>query len=213
MLKAIPLSEAKKLFPDYQPQWKAQHPGCLDPQDVALGNPRFGTVRQMVIVETDETGTPIKPCWDQWQIEEGPVDRNFPGTIIVPYFWGDDGKDYIVLRKQQRPVRGTNTYEFPQGGVEGSETIAEVAIRELKEETGLSPHDVDVLLEICAEPDWFPRGTQIAAVRVDSEEARSLVQKNNFAIFPLSDLAQFTEFMDAATSLAALMRFMAWFRE
>ncbi len=40
---------------------------------------------------------------------------------------------------------GQNAWQFPQGGIDLAESPEEAMYRELKEETGLSPSDVDVL--------------------------------------------------------------------
>lgn len=40
---------------------------------------------------------------------------------------------------------GQDAWQFPQGGIDSTESPQEAMFRELKEETGLSPGDVDVL--------------------------------------------------------------------
>lgn len=40
---------------------------------------------------------------------------------------------------------GQNAWQFPQGGIDKAESPEEAMYRELKEETGLNPDDVDVL--------------------------------------------------------------------
>jgi len=40
---------------------------------------------------------------------------------------------------------GQDAWQFPQGGIDNSETPEQAMYRELKEETGLEPHDVKLL--------------------------------------------------------------------
>ena len=40
---------------------------------------------------------------------------------------------------------GQNAWQFPQGGINEAETPEEAMFRELKEEVGLSPEDVEVI--------------------------------------------------------------------
>ena len=147
--KAIPFTEAQALFPEFRPGWLEHNPECSDPPNVAIGSPRFGTVRHVVVVETTVDGTPTKPLWDQVVMEEGPKDRDFPGVIIVPYCL-IGSQLYVILRPRHRPVRGTNSLEFPQGGIEAGETSLQCAKRELKEETGLQVVNVNETLAVCA---------------------------------------------------------------
>ncbi len=51
----------------------------------------------------------------------------------------DDGKVFWARRV------GQDAWQFPQGGIDRSETPEVAMFRELKEETGLSPSDVEVL--------------------------------------------------------------------
>lgn len=203
--KVISITEAKKYFPKFEPQWQAFHPDCKEPESVALGNPRFGTVRHMVVVLTDEQGIPTKPLYDKMQIEEGAADQSFPGTIIVPWF-RMGFRIFIFLREKERPVRGTDALEFPQGYAERMETSSEAGIRELAEEMNLNPSGtVTELSGICPEPDWFPRTTAIVAVEVDPTEI------NIDQCFSVDDLG-FSLRIDSGTSLAALMRFLSWIK-
>jgi len=55
MQKVISVTETRKMFPDFEGYyWKARHPECKDPESVALGNPKFCTVRHVVVVDCDE---------------------------------------------------------------------------------------------------------------------------------------------------------------
>lgn len=208
MDKTIPISQALALFPDFQTQWKPQHSNCADPLSVALGHPKFGTVRHVVVVKVDENGTIVKPLYDKMQFEEGPVNRPFPGAIIVPWFDTDEEGIKVMLRRKIRPARQTECLEFPQGYVEGMETAIETGARELLEEAGLTanPDSISQLPDICPEPDWFTKGTAVVAVGVQ------LMPDNfplDFAAFPIENLT-FCQAIDSATTLAALTRFISW---
>lgn len=56
----------------------------------------------------------------------------------------------IILSNDQGQVFwarrvGQDAWQFPQGGIDNEETPEQAMYRELKEETGLSPRDVDIL--------------------------------------------------------------------
>lgn len=51
----------------------------------------------------------------------------------------DEGKVFWARRV------GQNAWQFPQGGIDGQESPEQAMYRELEEETGLKPHDVEVL--------------------------------------------------------------------
>lgn len=55
------------------------------------------------------------------------------GVIVIPVL--DNGQ--VVLIRQYRYLRDRYSVEFTMGGINGDETPAQAAIRELKEETGL----------------------------------------------------------------------------
>lgn len=42
---------------------------------------------------------------------------------------------------------GQNAWQFPQGGLQEGETATEAMYRELKEETGMNPEDVEIITE------------------------------------------------------------------
>jgi len=204
--KAIPITEAMRLFPNFQPAWKPHNPECHDPESVAIGHPHFARIRHVVTVEVDEYGLPVKPLWDQIRLEEGPQNRTFPGTVTVPYCT-IDGEIHVILRRHSRPVRESDSLEFTQGIVEGNETVTGCARREIREELGIDVLKVTELPEVCAEPDWFPRGTKIVAVQLNAKQVTA--KKDQLNIFPISDLS-FISQIDAATSVSAVMRFLAW---
>ncbi|MEL7114235.1 MAG: RNA pyrophosphohydrolase [Pseudomonadota bacterium] len=61
-----------------------------------------------------------------------------------------DGRVFTAQRID-RPV-GTEAWQMPQGGIDEGEDPREAALRELHEETGVSPDLVEVLAET---PDWI----------------------------------------------------------
>ena len=66
---------------------------------------------------------------------------------VVPVFRA--GEEYKVLLIHQISYRGDRFWIFPKGHTEGNETTFETALRELKEETGVT----DIILEsnlVCA---------------------------------------------------------------
>lgn len=69
------------------------------------------------------------------------------GVIIFSIVKDDDGKEKVVLIRQYRyPIDGY-IYEFPAGLVDKGEDFGTAAIRELKEETGLTLEPIPVAEE------------------------------------------------------------------
>jgi len=69
--------------------------------------------------------------------------ENHPDGVVMYMLYGEK-KDKVVLVKQYRyPIDGT-IYEFPAGLVDDGETFREAAVREVKEETGLILHPVEI---------------------------------------------------------------------
>lgn len=213
MQKVIPITEAKKLFPDFEKIfWQHKHPECADPESVSLGNPKFCTVRHVVVVEVDENGKPTKALYDKMQIEEGSVGSKNPGAIIIPWYPGNDPateKFFVGLIKRERPVRNTNALEFPQDYSDPNEETTKTAVRELLEETGLSAVEIIKLTPVCPEPDWFPKAPDVFAAQV-----KTPLKKNSpLQFFSIRNNLHFTEKIDSGTSLGALVRFITWLEQ
>lgn len=67
------------------------------------------------------------------------------GLMVV----NSDGKVFVG----QRLDRDQDAWQMPQGGIDKGETVAEAALRELVEETGITPDLVTIEAET---PDWLP---------------------------------------------------------
>ena len=67
---------------------------------------------------------------------------------VIVFNRSDTGCRFLLLlsRLTKRPL-----WEFPKGGVDAGETLAEAALRELQEETGLAAEDIRLI------PDWEHR--------------------------------------------------------
>lgn len=68
---------------------------------------------------------------------------NQPDGVIIYSIYGEK-KDRMVLVRQYRFSIDDYIYELPAGLVDEGETFAEAGVRELKEETGLDFHPLDV---------------------------------------------------------------------
>ena len=62
---------------------------------------------------------------------------NRPDGVVIYGVYGEQ-KDRVVLVRQYRYPLGDYIYEFPAGLVENGEDMTDAAIREMKEETGLT---------------------------------------------------------------------------
>ena len=74
--------------------------------------------------------------------------KNTPdGVIIYSIVKDTDGAQKVVLIRQYRYPIDDFIYEFPAGLVDAGETYAQAAVRELKEETGLTLEPITVAPE------------------------------------------------------------------
>jgi len=69
--------------------------------------------------------------------------ENKPDGVIIYALYGKE-QDKVVLIRQFRYSIGAYIYEFPAGLVDEGEEFHDAGIRELKEETGLDFHPIDV---------------------------------------------------------------------
>ena len=131
--------------------------------------------------------------------------ENKPDGVIIYSLYGEK-KDKVVLIRQYRYPLDEYIYEFPAGLVEQEEEFLEGAIREMKEETGLTltPLPVDSYFskpffttigmtdESCATVYGYASGTpcrdyqesseDIEIVLADKEEVRRILREEHVAI-------------------------------
>ena len=69
--------------------------------------------------------------------------KNNPDGVIIFSVYGEK-RDHVVLIRQYRYTIGDYIYEFPAGLVDEGETFRQAAVREVKEETGLTLHPLSV---------------------------------------------------------------------
>ena len=114
--------------------------------------------------------------------------KNTPDGVSVYALYGET-RDRVVLIRQFRYPIGAWVIEFPSGIVDPGETYREAAVREMKEETGLTlqPLTVDPLFEeprfqtigmtdeSCAIVFGYASGEPTNAFEEDSEEIEVLL--------------------------------------
>lgn len=85
---------------------------------------------------------------------------------VIVFHRAEQGCRFLLVlsRLTKRPL-----WEFPKGGVDEGESLAEAAMRELREETGLRPSDVRLI------PD-FERREEYRFTTADGDE-RLLIRK------------------------------------
>lgn len=69
--------------------------------------------------------------------------KNRPDGVIIYALYGEQ-RDRVVLIRQFRCSIGTYIYEFPAGLIDEGENFHQAGIRELREETGLTFHPIEV---------------------------------------------------------------------
>ena len=140
--------------------------------------------------------------------------KNTPDGVIIYSLYGEK-KDRVVLVRQYRYAIDSYIYEFPAGLVEPGEDYREAAIREMKEETGLTltPLDVDPAYEkpyfttigmtdeSCASVHGYASGQvsgdgledseELEIVLADREEVRRILREEKAAIMTAYMLMHF----------------------
>ena len=131
--------------------------------------------------------------------------KNKADGVSIYSLYGEQ-HDKVVLVKQYRYTIGDYIYEFPAGLVDEGEDFHEAAVRELKEETGLTltPIEVDeryerpyytsigMADEACAtiygyaegeiSSDYLEDNEEIKVVIADRDEVRRILKEENVAL-------------------------------
>jgi len=131
--------------------------------------------------------------------------ENIPNGVAIYSLYGEK-KDKVVLIRQYRYPLGGYVYEFPAGLVDPGEDYQTAAVRELKEETGLTLETVDVdeiyqkpyfttvgmTDESCATVYGYASGEiskrfmedseEIEVVLADREEVKRILKEENVAL-------------------------------
>lgn len=76
-------------------------------------------------------------------------------SVMVVLIDTDTGEKYLLLVKQRRIAEGGYTFEHPAGMVDGSWTPLQIAVQEVREETGISL-DEDQLIDLSPGKRRFP---------------------------------------------------------
>ncbi len=132
--------------------------------------------------------------------------ENIPNGVVIYSLYGEK-KDKVVLIRQYRYPLGGYVYEFPAGLVDPGEDYQSAAIRELKEETGLTLETVPVddiyqkpyfttvgmTDESCATVYGYATGEiskkfmedseEIEIVIADREEVKRILREERVAVF------------------------------
>lgn len=132
-------------------------------------------------------------------------DWESPDGVIIYSLYGEK-KDKVILVRQYRYSIDDYIYEFPAGLVDEGENFKEAAVREMKEETGLTfrPLDVEPMYEkpcfttigmtdeSCATVYGYASGQvsrknlepneEIEVVLADKEEVRRILKEERIAI-------------------------------
>jgi ADP-ribose pyrophosphatase len=140
-----------------------------------------------------------------------------PGaSAIVPFMSDPEGDDpQLLLLRQYRYAAGGYIYEVPAGRLDGDESPASCAVRELKEETGCSAERMEPLFTMFTTPGFTDETIHVfmATGLTHGESAREADEFADVVIMPLAEaleLIRTGEIMDAKTALSIL--YVAGFR-
>lgn len=120
-----------------------------------------------------------------------------------------DGSDKIFLVRQYRKAIDDYTLEIPAGLVESNEVPIDTAKRELQEEIGYYPEDIEYLFDMHSSPGFtndklsFFVAKQLTESKLDLDEDEFLEAKS-FKIDDLYDMVENGEITDAKTIIAIM---------
>lgn len=142
--------------------------------------------------------------------------KNTPDGVVIYSLYGEK-RDRVVLIRQYRYPVGGYVYELPAGLVDPGENYHETAVRELKEETGLTlePIEADEIYEkpyfttvgmtdeSCATVYGYASGTvsekyqedseEIQVILADREEVRRILKEEQVALICAYQMMHFLQ--------------------
>lgn len=142
--------------------------------------------------------------------------KNTPDGVVIYSLYGEK-RDRVVLIRQYRYPVGGYVYELPAGLVDPGENYHEAAMRELKEETGLTlePIEADEIYEkpyfttvgmtdeSCATVYGYASGTisekyqedseEIQVILADREEVRRILKEEQVALICAYQMMHFLQ--------------------
>ena len=134
-----------------------------------------------------------------------------PGaSAIVPFLNDPEGEDpQLLLLRQYRYAAGGYIYEVPAGRLDGDESPADCAVRELKEETGCTAETMEPLFTMFTTPGFTDEKIHVfmATGLSHGKAAREADEFVDVVIMRLAEaleLIRVGEIMDAKTALAIL---------
>jgi ADP-ribose diphosphatase len=134
-----------------------------------------------------------------------------PGaSAIVPFMSDPTGKDpQLLLLRQYRYAAGGYIYEVPAGRLDGDESPASCAVRELKEETGCTADQMEPLFTMFTTPGFTDEKIHVfmATGLTHGESAREADEFADVVIMPLAEALELIRtgvILDAKTALSIL---------
>jgi len=138
------------------------------------------------------------------------IARHPGASAIVPFLSDPTGDEpQVLLLRQYRYAAGGYIYEIPAGRLDGDETPAECAVRELKEETGCTAERLEPLVTMFTTPGFTDEVIHLfmATGLTHGETAREADEFADLVMMRLSealDLIRSGDILDAKTVLGLL---------
>jgi ADP-ribose pyrophosphatase len=149
-------------------------------------------------------------------VAEMDIIRHPGASAIVPFMSDPEGEDpQLLLLRQYRYAAGGYIYEVPAGRLDGDESPADCAVRELKEETGCTAEKMEPLFTMFTTPGFTDEKIHVfmATGLSHGESAREADEFADIVIMRLAEaleLIRVGEIMDAKTALSIM--YVAGFR-
>jgi ADP-ribose pyrophosphatase len=143
-------------------------------------------------------------------VAEMDIIRHPGASAIVPFLSDPEGEaPQLLLLRQYRYAAGGYVYEVPAGRLDGDESPADCAARELKEETGCTAETMEPLFTMFTTPGFTDEKIHVfmATGLSHGEAAREADEFAEVIIMPLAEaleLIRVGEIVDAKTALSIL---------